>query len=144
MPCREEPCHGEASLCERDRTGSTKAQIRPAIQLLVQPLPQGRVHSQQDPQTLHLQTAMTTPPHLSPPTRPFLSVQVSAEGVLNVCARFNLHKFCFSTDRIYQNKILCAFSLCNKNAQVRFIFHGLQETQFERGDAIHPVKFHFI
>lgn len=78
--CGAESCYSKAGLCEWDRTRCIEAQIGSALQLLVQPLPQGRVHSQQDPQTLHMQTAMTMLAHLCPAhLPPSLSVQVRGE-----------------------------------------------------------------
>ncbi|KAG7214671.1 hypothetical protein INR49_010563, partial [Caranx melampygus] len=54
----------QASLCERDRGGVSEqqGQSRTPILILLQPLTQRSLHSQQDPQALHLQTAMTPSP----------------------------------------------------------------------------------
>lgn len=53
-----EPGPGQACLCEWNRE---QGQARVQVLVLIQPLPQRSIHSQQDTQALHLQTAMTPP-----------------------------------------------------------------------------------
>lgn len=127
-----EPCCSEARLCEWDGTGITEAQSRTALQLIVQPLPQGRVYSKQDPQTLHLQTAMTTPPCLCLTPLPF-SLCIGEQGVF-ACLLFDLHKFIIRYG-VYENKIWCLFVDVIK--MLGCASFSCSKTQFKRGKAIH-------